>query len=244
MSEEPKDTTSPQIYQRMAAINKATKAIGKTRRNATQGFMFRGIDDVYAELHPIFADNGVFLLTDVLEHSSTERITAKGGTLYHHIVKVRFTFAAEDGSSVSAIGLGEAMDSGDKAINKCLSIALKYVLFQAFLIPTEDPKDPDAETPEPTQPTKPATVATPKPKLVNEGCEKWEDWKANGETTFKMIVEASDETKEDKTEKLTKAMGFYKNKAENAKDEKVASYFFKGESFAKQAITELEKQPA
>ena len=42
--------------------------------------------------------------------------------------------------------VGEAMDSGDKGMNKAYSIALKYALFQAFLIPTEELKDPDSET--------------------------------------------------------------------------------------------------
>ena len=39
------------------------------------------------------------------------------------------------------------MDSGDKASNKALSIAFKYACFQVFCIPTEEMKDPDAETP-------------------------------------------------------------------------------------------------
>ena len=46
------------------------------------------------------------------------------------------------------------MDSGDKATNKAMAIAMKYALFQVFCIPTEEMKDPDAETPEPTQPVK------------------------------------------------------------------------------------------
>lgn len=152
----------PLIFARMAAILRDTKAIGKDRTNTQQGFKFRGIDDVYASLHSVFSEHGVFIATEVIDDTATERTTARGNALYHHVVKVRFTFYAEDGSSVSAVGLGEAMDSGDKAINKCLSIALKYVLFQAFLIPTEDAKDPDAETPEQTLPrSKPVANARP-----------------------------------------------------------------------------------
>ena len=36
------------------------------------------------------------------------------------------------------------MDSGDKGMNKAMSIALKYALFQLFTIPTKEDKDPDA----------------------------------------------------------------------------------------------------
>lgn len=55
-----------------------------------------------------------------------------------------------DGSSVETVNVGEAMDSADKGMNKAMSIALKYSLLQMFLIPTEEPKDPDRDTPEET----------------------------------------------------------------------------------------------
>ena len=38
------------------------------------------------------------------------------------------------------------MDSGDKASNKAMAIAHKYALLQLLTIPTEDEKDPDAES--------------------------------------------------------------------------------------------------
>ena len=38
------------------------------------------------------------------------------------------------------------MDSGDKATNKAMSIAFKYACFQVFCIPTEEMRDPDADT--------------------------------------------------------------------------------------------------
>ena len=50
------------------------------------------------------------------------------------------------------------MDSGDKASNKAMAIAFKYACFQVFCIPTEEMKDPDAETPEPSAP-KPSAPA-------------------------------------------------------------------------------------
>lgn len=64
------------------------------------------------------------------------------------ICKIKYTFFAEDGSSVYAIVIGEGMDTGDKATNKAMSIAFKYACFQVFCIPTEEMQDPDAERPE------------------------------------------------------------------------------------------------
>jgi hypothetical protein len=41
---------------------------------------------------------------------------------------------------------GEAMDSGDKATNKAMSAAYKYMAMQEFCIPTEGDNDADAAT--------------------------------------------------------------------------------------------------
>lgn len=139
------------IYKAMREIMAASEAITKDRKNLQQGYMFRGIDDVYNSLHAIMAQHGVFMLTEVLEERSEERQNKSGGALIYRILKIKFTFCAEDGSSVSSIVIGEAMDSGDKASNKALSVAQKYCLMQTFLIPTDDPKDPEIDSPEPVK---------------------------------------------------------------------------------------------
>lgn len=134
------------IHEKILAVMADSEAIAKDRRNATQGFNFRGIDDVYNALHPLLAKHGVFSTTEVVEERSEERITAHGGTLIYRILKVRFHFYAADGSTVESTMIGEGMDSGDKASNKAMAVAHKYALLQLLAIPTEDAKDPDAES--------------------------------------------------------------------------------------------------
>lgn len=129
------------IYSAMSAIMKAVTAIEKDRRNQTQGYNFRGIDDVYNVLHDVMANNGVFCLPSVIADRHEERTNAKGTTLIYRVITMKYTFVAYDGSSVEAIAIGEGMDSGDKAANKAMSAAQKYALLQTFLIPTEDDKD-------------------------------------------------------------------------------------------------------
>lgn len=138
------------IYQKMANILKETKAITKSERNQQQGFKFRGIDNVMNELHELFAKNDVFILQEVQDFTVDARPTAKGGTLFYTRAKIKFRYTTTDGSFVETVNVGEAMDSGDKGMNKAMSIALKYSLLQMFLIPTEEQKDPDATTPEET----------------------------------------------------------------------------------------------
>ena len=139
--------TEPLIFAAIAAAMNDIEAIGKNKQNSAQKFYFRGIDAVYNSLHPIFAKNQIFTIPEVLEDRQEIRSTRDGGgTLIFRVLKIKYTCYAKDGSSVSGVVLGEAMDTGDKSANKAMSIAHKYFLIQLFAIPTEDIADPDADT--------------------------------------------------------------------------------------------------
>lgn len=143
------ENATPLIYKKIIEVMADINAIGKDRRNQQQGFQFRGIDDVMNELHSSLAKCGVFVLPKVLEETRTTGKTSRGSDMFYTRLKINFGFYAEDGSHVDAIVIGEAMDTGDKASNKALSIGLKYAMLQVFCIPTEDEKDPDAVSPQP-----------------------------------------------------------------------------------------------
>lgn len=133
------------IYQAIPAIMGEINAIGKNKRNTSQGFMYRGIDDVMNAINPALVKNKVFIVPEIMDQMREERKSIKGANLIYSICRIRFKFFAEDGSSVEAVTIGEGMDSGDKATNKAMAIAFKYACFQIFCIPTEEMKDPDAE---------------------------------------------------------------------------------------------------
>lgn len=136
------------IYESITKIMEEVPTVGKNQKNKTQGFMYRGIDDVMNALQPLLAKNKVFIVPEILEQTREERTTKTGGGLIYSICKIKYKFYAEDGTFIETITIGEGMDSGDKATNKAMAIAMKYALFQVFCIPTEEMKDPDAETPE------------------------------------------------------------------------------------------------
>lgn len=136
------------IYESITKIIAEIPAISKDKVNKIQGFKYRGIDDVMNAIQPLLAKYRVFITPEVLGQTREERQSTKGGTLIYSICKIKYTFYAEDGSNVTAITIGEGMDSGDKATNKAMAIAMKYALFQVFCIPTDEMKDPDAETPD------------------------------------------------------------------------------------------------
>ena len=129
------------VYEAISKVAKdmAEKGISKDRKNMQQGFQFRGIDQVYNALAPMLAKHGLVILPRITDRTVTERTTQKGGVLFYVVVKAEFDFVAtEDGSKHTVVTYGEAMDSGDKATNKAISIAYKYAAFQAFCIPTEE----------------------------------------------------------------------------------------------------------
>ncbi|RKX21928.1 MAG: single-stranded DNA-binding protein [Candidatus Zixiibacteriota bacterium] len=155
------------IGQKMVAILRGIRAIAKSRKNTTQGYTFRGIDDFFNTIHPLLAEHGVFLLPTYEVLSTTERQTARGGMLFYVRVKGMFAFTAEDGSSVSSTCIGEAMDSGDKATNKAMSAALKYALMQTFCVPCGGATDSEVDSHEPVY-CAPQQANSPVPNQVQK----------------------------------------------------------------------------
>ncbi len=142
------ETKKPLIFKQITAMMADVKKIGKDRQNVAQKYKFRGIDDVYNSVHDIFAKHKVFTVPEVINAVHEERKSHKGGVLIYRILTIKYTFFAEDGSFIETVVIGEAMDSGDKAGNKAMSVAHKYALLQILLIPTDDPKDPEVDSPE------------------------------------------------------------------------------------------------
>lgn len=135
-----------QIYESIIHAMADIEPIAKGRRNDKQGFSFRGIDDIMNELQPVLKKHGLFVVPKVVSVVRAEKQTNSGGALLYSIATMEYTMYASDGSFIVGSTIGEGMDSGDKASNKAMSVALKYFLLQTFCIPTEDMKDPDAES--------------------------------------------------------------------------------------------------
>lgn len=136
------------IYKAIAGVIADIGPVGKDKTNKQQGFKYRSVDDVYSVLNPALAKNKVFILPEILEQSRETRTNKNGTQITWVTLKIRYTIFSDDGSFVETVLLGEAMDTGDKAINKAMAIAYKYLCFQVFCIPVEDMEDPDAERPE------------------------------------------------------------------------------------------------
>lgn len=141
---------SRNVYAKIAAVQAelATHGISKSRKNKQgEGFMYRGIDEVYNTLSPLLASHGLCVLPRILSREVSERRTRNGGALFVVVVEAEFDFvSADDGSTHTVRTYGEAMDSSDKATNKAMSAAYKYAALMTFAIPTEGDNDADATT--------------------------------------------------------------------------------------------------
>lgn len=150
---------NPKIYAAIAGVIADCGIVGKDKVNKQQGFKYRSVDDVFNALHPALAKNKVVIIPTVVERQCEEVGKTKNGTAILKVIcKVKYDICAEDGSRVTSIIYGEGMDMGDKATNKAMAIAYKYLCFQVFCIPTEEMSDPDGESLE-------EKIGTPKKQL-------------------------------------------------------------------------------
>ncbi|CAB4159277.1 Essential recombination function protein [uncultured Caudovirales phage] len=143
---------APQVLKSIVAVTAAMsqQGIGKNARNKEQGYNYRGIDDVLNALSAQYAAHNLVIRPSVLEREVIEAKTAANKPLWKVTCKVSYTvLSAVDGSSVECVVYGEAMDTADKATNKAMSAAYKYLAIQLFAIPVEGQPDADAETHQP-----------------------------------------------------------------------------------------------
>ena len=106
-------------------------------------YKFAGEADFIHAIRPAMIKHGVYVYPSaVTSHESETYTTNKGSVMNLDKVAMEFTFVhAPSGTSFVAAAMGAGADSGDKAIPKMLTGALKYALRQSFLIETGD--DPD-----------------------------------------------------------------------------------------------------
>lgn len=148
----------------------AALGIGKNQQNDFDKYKYRGIDDVLNALAPILAKHGVLIVPSVTEKEVRTVPTQKGGAMNFATLKVDYTLYDSEGDAITHSAYGEAMDRGDKSINKAMTAAYKYFVFQAFCVPLVG-HDADSESHEIKSPA-PITaeqVQELKGRLVNTG---------------------------------------------------------------------------
>jgi ERF superfamily len=123
-------------------------------------FNFRGVDDAMDAVGHAMRDVGLILGTRILDRETTlTPVTQKGtdnGKAWERtvvwatsVVTAQYTFTdPDDGSTHVFEMVGEGRDSSDKSTSKATSMALKYGLFQALMIPVTGLDDADDAPPQ------------------------------------------------------------------------------------------------
>lgn len=129
----------------LGAVSKGKEMVAGPAR-----YSYRAIDDVLNKLHQPMVDHGIIFVPTVLQViEETRGQTRSGATQTYTRVEVSYTVAHVDGSNVTAVVAGQALDTSDKGLNKAFTAAFKVMLQQVFAIPfaTDDPDDHYPENP-------------------------------------------------------------------------------------------------
>lgn len=202
MTDETKEKV-PEVYSAISRVSAAISKVGiskdKQAKNQNGGIMynFRGIDDVFNALSPLLAKEKLVITPRVISRECVERTTKAGSVLFFVTVEVEFDLVSGvDGSRHTVRTYGEAQDSGDKATNKSLSAAYKYMSLMVFCIPIIGREDADDVGETDLAPTPVKTSApvgrTPKP---TESPEVPEEPEGEPLLSIDQVTEISDEVK-------------------------------------------------
>ena len=133
------------VHQALSKVMGDVQAVKKDSKNHAQRFNFRGIDAVMNAVGPALRKHGVTILPEDVEVHRSNGTTASGKQTAEVVVKVTYRVYGPAGDSIHGKVAAEAMDFGDKAIAKAMSVAYRTFLLQALTIPTDEP-DPDSES--------------------------------------------------------------------------------------------------
>ena len=136
---------SNQIYADLAKVMRSVDHVGKNDVNKHQHFSFRGIDGVLNAVGPALREHNVVVYPRLHDVAYEEVKTSGGKASTACRVVVDYVFASVDGSTVETRVAAESWDTGDKAMPKAMSVAMRTALIQALALPTDEP-DPDSFT--------------------------------------------------------------------------------------------------
>lgn len=138
---------APSVTSAIAAVMAEVTSVSKGDRMDAPGakFAYRGVDRVVKALSASMRKNGLVMApvaSDVPEYIPVTTSNGKPASMARVLVTYRVYGPA--GDYIECAAPGEAMDNGDKAVSKAMSVAWRTALLQLFFLPTEEP-DPDSE---------------------------------------------------------------------------------------------------
>lgn len=116
------------------AVMKDVDYVKKDGRNVQQGFAFASVEAIVSDVHAAAVKHGLTILPSYDEITDLPTGQTKNGGLVYR-VRVRLILRLGYGDESQPLSFyGEGADSGDKAVPKAQTMALKQALRQVFLI--------------------------------------------------------------------------------------------------------------
>lgn len=139
------------IAVKMIEVMRECRHVAKNGTNSFHGYTYATSADVLSKVNSALVEQGLASLV-IPELISLEEVkTAKGNIEHLATVKVNITLIDRDSDeSVLITGIGSGQDSGDKAVMKAQTAAVKYAYMLSFSISTGDDPEADARTDEST----------------------------------------------------------------------------------------------
>lgn len=149
------------LSQKLSEVMGEVGYVKKDATNAFQHYKYASAEAVLKKVNAALSERGIAVSTqaELLHYDKTE---AGGKETMHAVVRLSLTFT--DGEeTLTAQGLGEGSDKGDKATMKADTAALKYALANAFMISWGDDPEADVSTDKRAAEVNPITGKTMEP---------------------------------------------------------------------------------
>lgn len=118
--------------------------VEKRGQNTAQNYAFVTEADVLNTVRPLLAEEGIAVIPTVEKLTFRE---IQGSSKVIPVATVFMSFLFTDGvEQYTVVTVGEGMDSGDKAVYKAMTGALKYAIRQVVLVSTGDDPEKDDRT--------------------------------------------------------------------------------------------------
>lgn len=157
--------TNTALYEKLSLAMKNCSYIEKTGENTFHGYSYVTSSDVLERVNDALTSVGLITAVTPTLLDLREVQTTKGNIDKHATISVSISIIdVETGESVQISGIGSGQDSGDKAIMKAETAAIKYAYMLSFCIATGDDPEADNNTDLNTQITPSPKVSTAKQK--------------------------------------------------------------------------------
>ena len=137
------------IAGKLLEIMKGCSHIGKNGTNPFHGYKYVTSADVLERVNAALVENHVASVVVPELVSLLDVVTAKGNREHLATVKVHIALIDKDsGESCEIVGLGSGQDSGDKAVMKAQTAAIKYAYMLSLSVSAGDDPEADQRTDE------------------------------------------------------------------------------------------------